>query len=179
MVNPSPYMIYLQARGSILVASSPEILCRLGDDGTVTNRWAADRAPHENLLSDPATAIVSPHKQQINTHAQIDLYVRSSAAHHSVELCAPTKPMRAQHRAIHSPRAVAAGMEKLVCLFSGRHATHVHLARRRPLAGTRWRGRTEEEDLALEADLLADEKECAEHVMLVDLGRNDVGRVRL
>ena len=49
---------------------------------------------------------------------------------------------------------------------------------RRPLAGTRWRGRTEEEDLALEKDLLSDEKERAEHVMLVDLGRNDVGRVR-
>jgi anthranilate synthase component 1 len=39
------------------------------------------------------------------------------------------------------------------------------------------RGKTEEEDLALELDLLADEKEKAEHVMLVDLGRNDVGRV--
>ena len=52
------------------------------------------------------------------------------------------------------------------------------LALCRPLAGTRWRGRTEEEDLALEADLLSDEKERAEHVMLVDLGRNDVGRVR-
>ena len=38
VVNPSPYMIYLQARGSILVASSPEILCRLSDDGVVTNR---------------------------------------------------------------------------------------------------------------------------------------------
>ena len=36
-------MIYLQARGSILVASSPEILCRLGDDRTVTNRFAAAR----------------------------------------------------------------------------------------------------------------------------------------
>ena len=47
----------------------------------------------------------------------------------------------------------------------------------RPLAGTRRRGKTEEEDLALEADLLSDEKERAEHVMLVDLGRNDVGRV--
>jgi anthranilate synthase component 1 len=47
----------------------------------------------------------------------------------------------------------------------------------RPLAGTRPRGRTEEEDLALEKELLADPKECAEHVMLVDLGRNDVGRV--
>jgi anthranilate synthase component 1 len=47
----------------------------------------------------------------------------------------------------------------------------------RPLAGTRKRGRTPEEDLAMERDLLADEKERAEHVMLVDLGRNDVGRV--
>ncbi|MDE2515824.1 MAG: anthranilate synthase component I [Rhodospirillales bacterium] len=47
----------------------------------------------------------------------------------------------------------------------------------RPLAGTRRRGATREEDLALEADLLADPKERAEHLMLVDLGRNDVGRV--
>lgn len=47
----------------------------------------------------------------------------------------------------------------------------------RPLAGTRRRGKTREEDQALEKDLLADEKERAEHIMLVDLGRNDVGRV--
>ncbi len=47
----------------------------------------------------------------------------------------------------------------------------------RPIAGTRPRGRTEEEDLALEHDLLADPKELAEHLMLIDLGRNDVGRV--
>ena len=47
----------------------------------------------------------------------------------------------------------------------------------RPLAGTRKRGRTLEEDRVLEEELLADPKERAEHVMLVDLGRNDVGRV--
>ncbi len=47
----------------------------------------------------------------------------------------------------------------------------------RPLAGTRRRGRTEEEDDRLAAELLADPKERAEHIMLVDLGRNDVGRV--
>lgn len=47
----------------------------------------------------------------------------------------------------------------------------------RPLAGTRPRGRTEAEDLGLEAELLADPKERAEHVMLVDLGRNDLARV--
>src|SRR5204863_6807060 len=82
IVNPSPYMIYLQARGAILVASSPEILCQCRQ-GIVTNR---------------------------------------------------------------------------------------------PLAGTRRRGATIEQDRALERELLADAKERAEHVMLVDLGRNDLGR---
>lgn len=87
-VNPSPYMVYMQAEGCILVASSPEILCRVRkrEDGrfVLTNR---------------------------------------------------------------------------------------------PLAGTRRRGRTTAEDAALEAELRADAKERAEHIMLVDLGRNDVGRV--
>ena len=46
-----------------------------------------------------------------------------------------------------------------------------------PLAGTRPRGKTEEEDLLLEKELLADEKELAEHNMLVDLGRNDIGKI--
>jgi anthranilate synthase component 1 len=47
----------------------------------------------------------------------------------------------------------------------------------RPIAGTRWRGKTPAEDAALAAELLADPKERAEHLMLIDLGRNDVGRV--
>jgi anthranilate synthase component 1 len=47
----------------------------------------------------------------------------------------------------------------------------------RPVAGTRKRGASPVEDKALEADLLADEKECAEHLQLLDLGRNDAGRV--
>ena len=85
VVNPSPYMFYLQIEGGMLIGSSPEILCRV-TDGLVTSR---------------------------------------------------------------------------------------------PLAGTRRRGRDEEEDQALAAELLADPKERAEHVMLVDLGRNDVGRVAL
>jgi anthranilate synthase component 1 len=47
----------------------------------------------------------------------------------------------------------------------------------RPIAGTRYRGKTPEEDLALEKELLSDPKEIAEHLMLIDLGRNDAGRV--
>jgi len=84
VVNPSPYMIYLQTCDAILIASSPEILCRVDKDRIVTNR---------------------------------------------------------------------------------------------PLAGTRKRGKTPKEDIELEEDLLADEKEKSEHIMLVDLGRNDVGMV--
>ncbi|KAL4575033.1 hypothetical protein LXL04_021873 [Taraxacum kok-saghyz] len=83
VVNPSPYMTYLQARGCILVGSSPEILTR------VKNKVVVNR----------------------------------------------------------------------------------------PLAGTVRRGKTLDEDEALEKHLLNDEKQCAEHIMLVDLGRNDVGKV--
>ncbi|EXX91283.1 aminobenzoate synthetase, partial [Paenibacillus darwinianus] len=65
---------------------------------------------------------------------------------------------------------VGTSPEALVKVDGGRVET-------RPIAGTRPRGRTPEEDLALERELLADEKERAEHLMLVDLGRNDIGRV--
>lgn len=63
-----------------------------------------------------------------------------------------------------------ASPETLVKLVHGKLSTF-------PLAGTRRRGVTREEDLALEAELLADEKELAEHNMLVDLGRNDIGKI--
>lgn len=95
-VNPSPYMVYMQARGCILVASSPEILCRVKREAT------------KGSMGD---------------------------------------------------------------------AEGVRIVTNRPLAGTRKRGSTPDEDRALERDLLSDPKEVAEHVMLVDLGRNDVGHV--
>ncbi|HEX2833045.1 MAG TPA: anthranilate synthase component I [Thermoanaerobaculia bacterium] len=65
---------------------------------------------------------------------------------------------------------VGASPEMLVRVTNG-------IAETRPIAGTRWRGATVEEDAALEQELLADPKENAEHLMLVDLGRNDLGRV--
>ncbi len=65
---------------------------------------------------------------------------------------------------------VGASPELLVQVVDGRVAVH-------PIAGTRRRGRNEAEDLALEEELRNDEKERAEHIMLLDLGRNDVGRV--
>ncbi|MCV6594775.1 MAG: anthranilate synthase component I [Silicimonas sp.] len=67
-------------------------------------------------------------------------------------------------------QVIGASPEILVRAFDGEVTI-------RPIAGTRPRGATPEEDRALEADLLADEKELAEHLMLLDLGRNDVGRV--
>jgi len=99
-VNPSPYMVYLQASGCILVASSPEILCRVRREPSSTDR------------ADARTNNVTP-----------------------------------------------------------------FVVTNRPLAGTRRRGQTHDEDQQLEAELLSDPKERAEHVMLVDLGRNDVGVV--
>ena len=65
---------------------------------------------------------------------------------------------------------VGSSPEALVTVQDGWATTH-------PIAGTRWRGQTEEEDHLLEKELLADDKERAEHLMLVDLGRNDLGRV--
>jgi anthranilate synthase component 1 len=65
---------------------------------------------------------------------------------------------------------VGASPELLVRVEDGMVDTH-------PIAGTRRRGQSEEEDLSLERELRADEKERAEHVMLLDLGRNDIGRV--
>jgi anthranilate synthase component 1 len=65
---------------------------------------------------------------------------------------------------------VGSSPEALVKVTGDRAMVH-------PIAGTRWRGETPEEDAALAADMLADPKERAEHLMLVDLGRNDLGRV--
>lgn len=74
---------------------------------------------------------------------------------------------------LQTPAATLVGASPEVLVRVGRDRT-VTL---RPIAGTRPRGRDEAEDVALEAELLADPKERAEHLMLIDLGRNDLGRV--
>lgn len=77
------------------------------------------------------------------------------------------------HTCFHAP----AGGD-FVRIFTGTDgALHGRKLQLSPIAGTRRRGRDDEEDAALAADLLKDPKECSEHVMLVDLGRNDLGRV--
>ncbi|MEV0051798.1 anthranilate synthase component I [Saccharopolyspora shandongensis] len=65
---------------------------------------------------------------------------------------------------------VGSSPESLVTVRDGQATTH-------PIAGTRWRGADEDEDALLEKELINDDKERAEHLMLVDLGRNDLGRV--
>jgi anthranilate synthase component I len=67
--------------------------------------------------------------------------------------------------------AVAGSSPEMLVKVQGRDVFY------RPIAGTRWRGKDEAEDARLEKEMLADEKERAEHIMLVDLGRNDLGRV--
>lgn len=67
-------------------------------------------------------------------------------------------------------QVIGSSPERLVAVFDGTVSTN-------PIAGTRKRGATEKEDAALIAELKTDEKECAEHRMLVDLGRNDIGKI--
>ena len=85
------------------------------------------------------------------------------------------------HRQNSSQRKHAAGRETIELAGSSPELlVRVHDGRvveYRPIAGTRPRGASEKEDLALENEMMHDQKERAEHVMLVDLGRNDVGRV--
>jgi anthranilate synthase component 1 len=99
-----------------------------------------------------------------------------------------TAPLRSDPRQIYRWLRVINPSPYLFFLRCGDHVvlgsspeTHVRLEDGeiilRPIAGTRPRGASEEEDQALERELLSDPKELAEHIMLVDLGRNDVGRV--
>ncbi len=93
----------------------------------------------------------------------------------------PTELYRSLRHVNPSPYMFCLELEPGFALVGSSPEVHVRtIAGRvdiRPIAGTRWRGKTPQEDDALAEELLADEKERAEHLMLVDLARNDVGRI--
>jgi anthranilate synthase component 1 len=99
---------------------------------------------------------------------ETDITVDSSEIYRMLRTVNPSPYMF--HVELGDCRLVGASPELLVRVEDGKVQV-------RPIAGTRWRGHTDAEDRRLGEELLADEKECAEHIMLVDLGRNDVGRV--
>ncbi len=102
--------------------------------------------------------------QRLTVHSDVDPF----AVYRSLRVVNPSPFMFF----VRSPECVLVGCSpEIMCRVKDGVVTV------RPLAGTRPRGDTEAEDVALEKELLADPKERAEHVMLVDLGRNDIGRV--
>ncbi|MEQ1567789.1 MAG: chorismate-binding protein [Myxococcota bacterium] len=135
-------------------------------------------APRPNLDRDAFLDRVATAKRHIAAGDVFQLVLSIAFDGHTD--CPPFELYRALRRANPSPYAyyveaggrsvIGASPEALVTLDRG-------VARLRPIAGTRPRGATPAEDDAHEAELLADAKEAAEHVMLVDLARNDLGRV--
>jgi anthranilate synthase component 1 len=123
----------------------------------------------EYILSGDAFQIVGARKFSVPAHGNdpFDVYralrVLSPAPYMYLMELAPRDSLGALG-------VVGASPETLVRLEDGRVTL-------RPIAGTRRRGRSPEEDAALAAEMLADPKERAEHVMLIDLARNDVGRI--
>jgi anthranilate synthase component 1 len=130
---------------------------------------AVDRAKEEIRAGEAFQVVVSQRFEMRTTVSALDVY-------RVLRLTNPSPYMYLLRFA--GPRGgtdgafdvVGSSPEALVKVNDGRALMH-------PIAGTRWRGATPEEDAALAAELLADPKERAEHLMLVDLGRNDLGRV--
>jgi anthranilate synthase component 1 len=123
---------------------------------------AAVRAATEQIRAGEAFQVVVSQRFQMRTRAApLDVY----------RILRTTNPSPYMYLlALDGLAIVGSSPESLVTVRDGRATTH-------PIAGTRWRGADPDEDSWLEKDLLADEKERAEHLMLVDLGRNDLGRV--
>ncbi len=141
-----------------------------------------------NVLPDVAFQSNMPKEQFLNNVARAKEYIQAGdiiqvvgSQRFSVPLTAsPLEVYRAARTINPSPYMFLLEFEDFA-LVGASPEIHVRSEEGRveirPIAGTRKRGATEEEDLALEKELLADPKERAEHVMLVDLARNDIGRV--
>jgi anthranilate synthase component 1 len=139
-------------------ASRPDYTSRTGPGGYVE---AVDRAREEIKAGEAFQVVLSQRYELRTTASALDIY-------RVLRLTNPSPYMYLLR--LEGFDVVGSSPEALVKVTDGRALLH-------PLAGTRWRGETPEADAALAEELLADEKERAEHLMLVDLGRNDLGRV--
>jgi anthranilate synthase component 1 len=153
IVNPSPYMYFL----------------RFGLDAP---------APPTEPTAPSETVILSEGRSPKSKDLRLDESSASTTVPSTLPMKSAKKPkkLKGKHAKRSALREVAVhhivgSSPELLVRVHGRDIEY------RPIAGTRPRSADEVEDRALEADLRADEKEVAEHVMLVDLGRNDVGRV--
>lgn len=128
---------------------------------------AVERAKEYIRAGDAFQIVLSQRLSRTTTASQMAIYRALRLLNPSPYMFFLHFPAMAQRQAV---SIVGASPEMLVRLEDG-------MASVRPIAGTRKRGETPTEDTALADDLLADPKERAEHIMLVDLGRNDLGRV--
>jgi anthranilate synthase component 1 len=152
IVNPSPYMYFL--RFGLEGETTPEATIPTDEPAVATGDAPSEEAAgqHDDASASVGVEVVQPLK------AKKAKKLKGKHAKRSAERAA-------------LPMHIVGSSPELLVRVHGRTVEY------RPIAGTRPRSADEVEDRALEADLRADEKEVAEHVMLVDLGRNDVGRV--
>lgn len=150
-----------------------------GEDGSTRLRWGGGQAPQSSFDRDSFCTAVSRCKDYIlaGDIFQVVLSQRLKVERGDLDPFDVYRALRVVnpspymfHLAFPEARVTGASPETLVRLDRGRVEV-------RPIAGTRPRGATAELDELLAAELRADPKECAEHLMLIDLGRNDVGRV--
>jgi hypothetical protein len=100
VVNPSPYMIYLQARGAIFVASSPEILCRVTGDGTTTHGTPAATAALNPLCESSSTSAssgITPSAALAARNKSGHGFALATSSRVSTASNAPSNPVRASH----------------------------------------------------------------------------------
>jgi anthranilate synthase component 1 len=163
IVNPSPYMYFLRF-GLDAQPPTPEavILSEAPDAPKPSVILSEGRSPKSKdlRLDEPSASTTVPTILPLKSNKK-SKKLKGKHAKRSAERAVP-KPT------VHH---IVGSSPELLVRVHGREVEY------RPIAGTRPRSADEVEDRALEADLRADEKEVAEHVMLVDLGRNDVGRV--
>jgi anthranilate synthase component 1 len=161
IVNPSPYMYFLRFGLDAGVAAGPNLEPGVTAGVSFEPGLAAGFSPRKG--STEANGASAPGPDSATHAATGPLPLKKSGK--------KSKKKHAKRSAQREVAHIVGSSPELLVRVHGRNVEY------RPIAGTRPRSADEVEDRALEADLRADEKEVAEHVMLVDLGRNDVGRV--